>query len=115
MYAGEMIFILIAMMFAAGAGAGIASGGLSAQLFGEHTSFLFWLAIFALVCGICWMNLKEQDLHRQNNTFISYYNDPWWRRFCPSRRFNAMGLGGIPYIGHHPASIYLHGSYHRLS
>ena len=57
MYAGEMIFILIAMMFAAGAGGGIAAGGIHAQIFGEHTSFIFWLAVFALVCGVCWLNL----------------------------------------------------------
>ena len=58
MYAGEMIFILIAMMFAAGAGAGFTAGGLNAQLFGEQTSFIFWLVIFGMVCGVCWMNLK---------------------------------------------------------
>ena len=60
MYAGEMIFILIAMMFAAGAGTGILTGGLNAQLFGESTNFIFWLVIFGLVCGVCWMNLKEK-------------------------------------------------------
>ena len=49
MYAGEMIFILIATMFAAGAGAGFVSGGLHAELFGEHTSGYFWLVIFLLV------------------------------------------------------------------
>ena len=58
MYAGEMIFILIAMMFAAGAGAGIAAGGVHAQIFGEYTNFWFWLVVFALVCGVCWINLK---------------------------------------------------------
>ena len=58
MYAGEMIFILIATMFAAGAGAGFVSGGLHAQLFGEQTSAYFWLVIFVLVCGVCWLNLK---------------------------------------------------------
>jgi len=58
MYAGEMIFILIATMFAAGAGAGLVSGGLHAQLFGEETSALFWLVIFVLVAGVCWLNLK---------------------------------------------------------
>ena len=58
MYAGEMIFILIATMFAAGAGAGIIGGGLHAQIFGEHTSALFWLVIFILVCGVCGLNLK---------------------------------------------------------
>lgn len=58
MYAGEMIFILIATMFAAGAGAGLIGGGLHAQIFGQNTSALFWLAIFILVCGVCWLNLK---------------------------------------------------------
>jgi F-type H+-transporting ATPase subunit a len=58
MYAGEMIFILIATMFAAGAGAGLIGGGLHAQIFGEHTSALFWLVIFILVCGVCGLNLK---------------------------------------------------------
>ena len=58
MYAGEMIFILIATMFAAGAGAGFVSGGLHAELFGENTSGYFWLVIFLLVTGVCWLNLK---------------------------------------------------------
>ena len=58
MYAGEMIFILIATMFAAGAGAGYVSGGLHAELFGEQTSGYFWLVIFLLVSGVCWLNLK---------------------------------------------------------
>ena len=58
MYAGEMIFILIATMFAAGAGAGFVSGGLHAELFGEQTSGYFWLVIFLLVTGVCWLNLK---------------------------------------------------------
>ena len=58
MYAGEMIFILIATMFAAGAGAGFISGGLHAELFGEQTSAIFWLVIFALVCTVCGLNLK---------------------------------------------------------
>ena len=58
MYAGEMIFILIAMMFAAGAGTGLVAGGLNAQLFGEYTNGWFWLIIFTLVVGVCWLNLK---------------------------------------------------------
>ena len=59
MYAGEMIFILIATMFAAGAGAGIVSGGLHAEFFAEeHISGYFWLVIFLLVSGVCWLNLK---------------------------------------------------------
>lgn len=58
MYAGEMIFILIATMFAAGAGAGLLGGGIHAQIFGEQTSAMFWLAIFILVCTVCGLNLK---------------------------------------------------------
>ena len=58
MYAGEMIFILIAAMFSAGAGSGMVAGGLNAQLFGEGTNPLFWLVIFCLVSGICWLNLR---------------------------------------------------------
>jgi F-type H+-transporting ATPase subunit a len=58
MYAGEMIFILIATMFAAGAGAGLLGGGIHAQIFGEQTSAMFWLAIFISVCTLCGLNLK---------------------------------------------------------
>ncbi len=58
MYAGEMIFILIAVMFSAGAGSGMIAGGLNAQLFGEGTSGLFWLLVFGLVTSICWLNLR---------------------------------------------------------
>ena len=60
MYAGEMIFILIALMFAAGAGSGIIAGGLNAQLFGDGTNILLWLVTFLLVCSLCWMNLKDK-------------------------------------------------------
>ena len=58
LYAGEMIFILIALMFAAGAGGSIISGGLNAQLFGEGTNVFLWLVTFLLVCFICLLNLK---------------------------------------------------------
>lgn len=58
MYAGEMIFILIAVMFSAGAGSGMVAGGFNAELFGEGTNPLFWLVIFCLVSGICWLNLR---------------------------------------------------------
>ena len=60
MYAGEMIFILIALMFAAGAGSGIIAGGLNAHLFGDGTNILLWLVTFFLVCSLCWMNLKDK-------------------------------------------------------
>jgi F-type H+-transporting ATPase subunit a len=70
MYAGEMIFILIAMMFAAGAGTGLIAGGLNAHLFGEQTNGLFWLLIFVLVCGVCWLNLKGK-LSTSNTVILS--------------------------------------------
>ena len=60
MYAGEMIFILIAMMFAAGAGTGLIGGGLNAYLFGEETNGLLWLVIFTMVCFIARQNLKNK-------------------------------------------------------
>jgi F-type H+-transporting ATPase subunit a len=47
-------------MFAAGAGTGLVTGGLNAQLFGEGTNAIFWLVIFVLVCGVCWMNLRRK-------------------------------------------------------
>jgi F-type H+-transporting ATPase subunit a len=46
------------MMFAAGAGTGLVTGGLNAQFFGDGTNGFFWLVIFAMVCGVCWMNLR---------------------------------------------------------
>ena len=60
MYAGEMIFILIAMMFAAGAGTGFVGGGLNAYLFGEETNVFLWLVIFTLVCFIARLNLNDK-------------------------------------------------------
>ncbi len=58
MYAGEMIFILIATMFGAMASAGALGGGLQAALFGAHESFVLWGVGFAAVVALCWLNLK---------------------------------------------------------
>jgi F-type H+-transporting ATPase subunit a len=55
MYAGELIFILIAMVFTAGSGA--MGAGLSA-IFGEHIPTWFWVAATATVFATLWLNMK---------------------------------------------------------
>lgn len=55
MYAGELIFILIALVFTAGSG--IVGAGLS-SIFGEHIPAWFWLLATASVFLTLWMNLK---------------------------------------------------------
>jgi F-type H+-transporting ATPase subunit a len=55
MYAGELIFILIAMVFTAGSGA--VGAGLSA-IFGEHIPPWFWVVATAAVFATLWLNLK---------------------------------------------------------
>ena len=115
MYAGEMIFILIATMFAAGAGAGFVSGGLHAELFGEQTSGYFWLVIFLLVTGVCWLNLKGKVSTGKTVLLCMAFMAIGGGPVCSGWRVNAMGLGGIPYSGHYPASIYFHGPHCRLS
>lgn len=57
MYAGEMIFILIALMFGSALGAGYLGGGLQ-SLFGETVNNIYWLVVLAVVIGTCWLNLK---------------------------------------------------------
>ncbi len=57
MYAGEMIFILIALMFGSALGAGVLGGGLQ-SLFGDTVSNIYWLVVLAIVIGTCWLNLK---------------------------------------------------------
>jgi len=55
MYAGELIFILIALVFTAGSGfigAGISS------VFGENIPWWFWTPAVAIVFITLWMNLK---------------------------------------------------------
>ncbi len=55
MYAGELIFILIALIFTAGSG--LIGAGLS-SLFGEHIPAWFWLFATATVFVTLWMNVK---------------------------------------------------------
>jgi F-type H+-transporting ATPase subunit a len=55
LYAGELIFILIALVFTAGSG--VVAGGLS-SIFGEHVPAWFWIVATAAVFVTLWMNLK---------------------------------------------------------
>ena len=55
LYAGELIFILIAMIFTAGSG--LVASGLS-SLFGEHIPAWFWVVATATVFVTLWLNLK---------------------------------------------------------
>lgn len=55
LYAGELIFILIAVVFTAGSG--LVASGLS-SVFGEHIPAWFWIAATAAVFITLWMNLK---------------------------------------------------------
>lgn len=55
MYAGELIFILIAVVFTAGSG--IIAGGLS-SIFGEHIPAWFWIIATASVFATLWLNMK---------------------------------------------------------
>ena len=57
MYAGEMIFILIALMFTGALGASAFGGGLQ-SLFGETFNLFYWLAVLGVVIFTCWLNLK---------------------------------------------------------
>jgi F-type H+-transporting ATPase subunit a len=57
LYAGELIFILIALVFTAGS-AWFAAG--LSSLFGEHIPVWFWLASVLAVFATLWMNLKGQ-------------------------------------------------------
>jgi F-type H+-transporting ATPase subunit a len=55
MYAGELIFILIALIFTAGSG--VVAAGLSA-MFGEHIPAWFWMIATAAIFTTLWLNLK---------------------------------------------------------
>jgi len=55
MYAGELIFILIALVFTAGSG--LVAGGLS-SVFGEHIPGWFWVLATASVFATLWLNMK---------------------------------------------------------
>jgi len=55
LYAGELIFILIALVFTAGSG--FVASGLS-SVFGEHIPGWFWVVATASVFATLWLNLK---------------------------------------------------------
>jgi F-type H+-transporting ATPase subunit a len=55
MYAGELIFILIAVVFTAGSG--FVAAGLS-SIFGEHIPAWFWVSATAIVFATLWLNMK---------------------------------------------------------
>jgi F-type H+-transporting ATPase subunit a len=55
LYAGELIFILIALIFTAGSG--FVASGLS-SMFGEHIPAWFWVATTVTVLATLWLNLK---------------------------------------------------------
>jgi F-type H+-transporting ATPase subunit a len=55
LYAGELIFILIALVFAAGSG--IVASGLS-SVFGEHIPAWFWVVATLSVFMTLWLNIK---------------------------------------------------------
>ncbi len=55
LYAGELIFILIALVFTAGAG--FVATGLS-SVFGEHIPAWFWIVATATVFATLWLNMK---------------------------------------------------------
>jgi F-type H+-transporting ATPase subunit a len=55
LYAGELIFILIALIFTAGSG--FVATGLS-SVFGEHIPAWFWMAATVAVFATLWLNLK---------------------------------------------------------
>lgn len=55
LYAGELIFILIALVFTAGAG--FVAAGLS-SVFGEHIPAWFWVVATATVFATLWLNMK---------------------------------------------------------
>jgi len=67
MYAGELIFILIALVFTAGSsfvGAGLSS------IFGEHIPSWFWVVATAAVFATLWLNLKGKLDNRKTLWFL---------------------------------------------
>jgi len=67
MYAGELIFILIALVFTAGSG--FIGAGLS-SLFGEHIPWWFWTLAVATVSITLWMNLKGKLNNKKTLWFV---------------------------------------------
>jgi len=62
LYAGELIFILIALVFTAGSG--LVATGLS-SVFGEHIPAWFWVAATAAVFLTLWLNIRGKLAMKQ--------------------------------------------------
>ena len=62
LYAGELIFILIAVVFTAGSG--VVAAGLS-SVFGEHIPAWFWVVATAAVFLTLWLNMKGRLATKQ--------------------------------------------------
>ena len=62
LYAGELIFILIALVFTAGSG--LVAEGLSAT-FGGNVPEWFWVVATAAVFATLWLNMKERISNKQ--------------------------------------------------
>ncbi len=67
LYAGELIFILIAMIFTAGAG--YVGSGLS-FMFGEHIPAWFWIVATASVFATLWLNIKGKLDNKKTLWFL---------------------------------------------
>jgi len=67
LYAGELIFILIALIFTAGSG--FVAAGLS-SIFGEHIPAWFWIVATAAVFATLWLNLKGKLETRKTLWFL---------------------------------------------
>jgi F-type H+-transporting ATPase subunit a len=67
LYAGELIFILIALIFTAGAG--YVGSGLS-YFFGDHIPAWFWIAATAAVFATLWLNIKGKLDNKKTLWFL---------------------------------------------
>jgi len=81
MYAGELIFILIAVVFTAGSG--IFAAGLS-SVFGDHIPAWFWIVATISVFATLWLNLKGS---------ISNKNTMWLLMI------EMLLVGGLAFLG----------------
>jgi F-type H+-transporting ATPase subunit a len=68
LYAGELIFILIALVFTAGS-AWFAVG--LSSIFGDHIPAWFWILAAVAVCLTLWLNIKEK-LSTKHTWFILF-------------------------------------------
>jgi len=81
MYAGELIFILIALVFTAGSG--LVGSGLS-SLFGEHIPTWFWVLATASVFVTLWLNIRG-NLDMRKTLWLLF--------------FEMLLVGGLAFVG----------------